>query len=100
MIVPCKKDATLTEKMEAVRNGIDRLTKEISACAFIPDVDTIQFIVHEGIQSNKSLDWYYQEIDTQALDAREVLTVGIKFYGTPRRIQLYDYMKEEENKDV
>ena len=99
-IIPCKKDAKLTEKMEAVKYGIYKLIKEISTFNFIPDVDTIQFIVHEGIHSHESLYWDCIEKDAQAVDAREGLTVGIKFYGTPRRIPLYDYMKETENKDV
>ena len=78
-MIPCKHDASPEEKFEAVRKGIERLIKEHHGFVFIPDFDTMKFIVHETIHSKKGLDWYCNEKGQQIDDEEEVISVGIKY---------------------
>ena len=77
----CDKDDGPREKMEIVKWGIDRLIKEMGAWNIIPNYDTLQFIVHEGEQSKRYLDWYADEKGKQIEETDHVMSVAIKFRG-------------------
>lgn len=79
VMIPCKHDAGPEEKMQAVKKGIDRIIAKMQAWEIIPDFDTMEFIIHETVHSQKALDWYVSEKGQQIDDAEEVITVGIKY---------------------
>lgn len=84
VMIPCKHDAGPDEKMKAVKIGIDMIIRKMKAWDIIPDFDTMEFIIHETVHSQKALDWYISEKGQQIDDAEKVITVGIKYNGKER----------------
>lgn len=82
--ITCKHDAGPDEKMQAVKIGIDMIIRKMQAWDIIPDFDTMEFIIHETVHSQKALDWYISEKGQQIDDEVEVITVGIKYNGKER----------------
>ncbi len=82
VMFPCARTAGREEKLQAVETCLLRILKELRAPCPVPDFNTMEFIVHEGTHSEKSLNWYSDDTPD---DAQEVMCVAVKFFGKERK---------------